>query len=266
MQTVVVPCHPLSLAVLRTHYGTLPIILANHDPFFELLSGTRRRDSSSKTETFTAEVSLVVNDHLARHIQLFATDIARRMYRHHKMMLCWYVVAQVRLKGFGGAKPAVRDWLDIHGVDEDAYSVDTAYKLFQRFGWDLKEKNGQFSKQILRKMEAGLHRKSAARAKSFDRINPLRMRMKDVEVQLIVARFLTAYSTAYNRVPVCLPKHISIYLYKEVQGYTEREVAAKLNLKHSGVHHALVSMRNRLQHNPTVRRLMEEALALPERL
>lgn len=264
MQTVSVPCHPLSLAVLQSHYGTGPIYLANHDQIFDLLTGCRIRHTSSKSNLFTESVDFVLSDQVARHVQEFATAVAVRLYRHHKHLLCWYVVAQVRLKGKGGAKPAVSDWLALHGVDEDAYSIDSAYKLYQRFGWDLEKKNDRFSVQIKRKAAGVLLRKTQSRANSEIPLQPYQYSLKDIDIELIAARFLSSFETCFSRTPVCLPKHVRIYLYNQVQGLTEREVATKLHLKHTGVHHALVSMRTRISINPTVSRLLQDALALPQ--
>lgn len=265
MQTVTVPVHPLSFAVLTTHYGYAPIHLANHDPMFDLLTGSRIRHTSSRSAIFTSAVDFVLSDHVARHVQQYAGSISDRLYRHHKNMLCWYVVAQVRLRGKGGAKPAVSDWLSLHGVDEDAYSIESAYKLYQRFGWELEKKNATFSEQIKRKSAGILLRKAASYAKTEEPLKPLRMAMRDIEVELVTARFLSNYALCFQRVPVCLPKHARIYLYYTVQGLTEREIAAKMKLKHAGVHHALVSMRNRIRLNHTVSRLIDDALALPEK-
>ena len=262
--SVVLPVHPLSLKVLSAHHGASPIFLNNHDPLFDLFTGSRcRRSSGPIRDRFTADLTFVVSEDIARHIQANSATISDRLFRYHKEMLCWYVTAMVHAKGKGCARPAINQWMTLHGISEDDYSTESFYKVWQRFGWEFSKKNPQFSEQMRARKGGVLLEKKRRLAKNIQPIERLKIRQQDVEVELAISRFLTSYQNCFRRIPVKLPKHTRLYMYKEMQGLTEREVAVKCNASPGAAHHAMQAMRNRIQKSITVRTLLEESIALP---
>lgn len=263
MLTVTLPVHPLSRKVLLAHYGAEPIILDNHDPLFDVISSPRLTPVKD-LKSLTAQVTFAFNDALAERLAAHAAQIGLRIFKYHKPLLCWFVLGYRRAKGKGHAMPSVGDWLALHDVDEDEYSTDSAYKLFQRFGWDFDEKNRLFSGRIKTKPGAEMTAKKRARAKKCKPVRALTFSMRDIDVELAVGRFLCAYRKCFRFTPNFLPAQARIYAYITMQGLSTREAAKKLSRSQPTIWHSLNSFRERMQRNPTVARLMADAIALPE--
>lgn len=255
----------MSRKVLITQYGTDEIVIKNHDPIFDLLTGSRIRNSKQQmmARAETGTVTFYVREDIAQEIQRYAQQIYGRLFRAHINMMRWYVAAQVRALGRGHAKAAVLDWLYIHGVDEDDFGSEAAYKSFQRFGWDFDEKNKDFSGQLRRKSSPQLSQKIKWCAKKREPLQPLVLRMEDVTVELAIARFLTQYNNTFRRLPVKLPKHAKVYLYIQMQRLSIRDAEKKLQMNKSSVEYIMASMRKRMDRNPTVRILIEQCVDLP---
>jgi hypothetical protein len=264
MIEVIIPCHPLTRKVLLAHYGQEPFILENHDPLFDLLSGSRIRPASRRAaDGLTHKAAFLVCDELALHMASHAHAIGIKLLRYHKQQLCWYTVAHVRGRGKGVARTAISDWLLMHGITEDDYGLDSAYKLWQRFGWNFGEKNPRFVGHLQPKPGGHLSNKTRRRANAVLPVRPLIVRHKDIECELALGRFLGAYGSTFRRTPKVLPRHARVYVYVEVQGLSARDAARKLGIAHSTAAHAVSRMRYLMQRNPTVRHLWVASLGLP---
>lgn len=264
MLTVTIPCHPLSRKMLLAQYGAEPITLDNHDPLFDMLTAPRVRPIVAKSKSaLSAEITFALDDNIAAHVSRHAIQVGQRLFRHHKPMLCWFVLGCYRARGKGVVWGAIEDFLALHDVEEDDYSTETAHKLFQRFGWNFDKKNGHFSGRMREKPGVKMSRKKRVRAKICKPIQPLTITMKDIEVELAIGRFLVSYSRCFRRTPGYLPKHARVYTYITMQHLSIRDAAAKLSMSRTGVQNCLTSFRARMRRNPTVARLMEESIALP---
>lgn len=266
MLPVVLKVHPLSRKVLVSQYGTEQIFLRNHDTIFDLLTGQRQRHITvgATADQLVAEITFYVQDRLAHHIQEHAYQIALKLFRHHIQLMRWYAAAQVRALGRGNAKTAILDWMYLHGVDEDDFSSDAAYKSFQRFGWNFDEKNAEFSGHLRRKSAGNLARKMRNRAKLIKPLSGLVINMEDSRVELAAARFLTSYSNTFRRIPAKLPKYAKVYLYVRMQELSNRQAEKKLSMNRTAIRYAIQAMRQRMDKNPTVAQLLEQCIDLPE--
>lgn len=255
------PCHPLSRKVLLAQYGPEPIALKNHDPLFDLMSGSLQRHSAGvRNEHLSATITFSVSRTIARSLILSPHEIGWRLLRFHKQQMCWYAVSQVRLKGKGAAMPAIRDWLSLHDVEEDEYQLETAYKLWLRFGWDFDRKNAFFSARLRRKSEG---RKEVECAK----FQPLELRrtnsFSDIVVGLRAQSFLDEYRSKFKTVPKSLHKHITVYLLIHRQHLSQRDAAVKLEMTRYNVRSALQAIDQRAGRNRAFASLLASALALP---
>lgn len=259
-----IPCHPMSRKVLLAQYGAGVITLRSHDPLFDLISGAHPRHSAGvRNEHLSCTVRVAVSRPLAKLITLSAHEIGWRLLRLHKQQLCWYAVSQVRMKGKGAALPAIRDWLSLHDVEEDEYQLETAYKLWLRFGWDFDRKNAFFSAR-LRSKSSG--RKTGERAKN-ETFKPLELRrgitFDDVVLGLRASSLLDEYKTMFKTVPQSLHKHITVYLVIHRQHLSQRDAAAKLDMTRYNVRVALDSIERRAGKNRAFATMLASALALP---
>jgi hypothetical protein len=263
MLTVTFPVHPLSRKVLLAHYGNEPIVLDNHDPLFDVISSPRLTPVKD-LKSLSAEITFAFQPALAERVAAQGSQIGLRIFKYHKPLLCWFVLGYKRAKGKGHAMPSVGDWLAMHDVDEDEYSTESAYKLFQRFGWDFDAKNRLFSGRMKGKPGAEMTAKKRARAKNCKPVKALTFSMRDIDVELATGRFMQAYRQCFRVTPVFLYSQARIYAYITMQGLSTREAAKKLARSQPTIWHSLHSFRNRMERNPTVARLMADACALPE--
>jgi hypothetical protein len=251
----------MSRQVLVAHYGPEPIALKNHNPLFDLMTGSRRRDTAGvRNEDLKATITFAVSRSIARCITLQPHELGWRLLRYHKQQLCWYAVSQVRLKGKGAAMPAIRDWLALHQVEEEHYGLETAYKLWQRFGLNFHRKNAFFS--------ARLRRNSSGR-KEGERANfrPLELRrhnsFDDIVLGLRARSFVQEYQAKFKSLPKSLHKHITVYLIVHRQYLSQNATAAKLEITRYNVRTALAAIDRRAERNRAFAALLQHALALP---
>lgn len=265
MLQVSIPVHPLSRAALLSHYGPEPIAIDNnHDILFQHLAGHALRHSARCYPHLSTEITFALTDELAIHISRHAAEIGARLYNWHKQQICLYALAHYRARGSGSIRAAIAEWLTIYEVDEDQYSVDTGYKLFQRYYWELSKKNPRFSGQIRRKPGDVLPNKKAPRAILAQPVRPGVLTDTEAVPELAAARFLASAAEVFRRLPHRLPMQVRTYMYYSCAELTEREVALKLGLKKSTVHYHLHAIRRRSAVNPTFSKILTESTALPQ--
>lgn len=255
MLQVEIPVHPMSRAILQCEYGAEPIHLAEQDITWEIISTRVTNDDLRKKTQLTAYISIVTNNRLAAHLARYGLIAGLRLYKFHKHLLCRYADAQVRVKGKGHARPAIQEFLNLYGIEEDHYSLDSAYKLYQRFHWEIKKKNSGFLERMRRKPGAIMFEKMKAR----DDIQPER----DISAELAVARFMSAVHHLMKRNHRRLEKQARAYIYVCESGKSFREVSALLDQPIGTVHYSVSAMRRRMERNPRIASLLHESLALP---
>ena len=251
----------MTRSVLLAQYGKEPIALKNHDPLFDMMSGSRQRHSDGiRNEDLKATITFALSKTVARSLTLSPYELGWRLFRFHKQQLCWYAVSQVRLKGKGAAMPAIRDWLGLHGVAEEDYGLDTAYKLWLRFGWDFDRKNGFFAARLRRKSSgseivprANFKPLELRRTNSFD----------DIVLGLRAQSFVREYESKFTRVPKSLLKQITVYLIHHRQHLSQSRTAAKLEITRYNVRDALQAIDRRAGRNRAFAAMLTSALALP---
>ena len=263
MIEVSLPVHPLSRAALLKHYGPEPICIPNHDVLFDQLAGTVRRHSGEDNSQLKSRITLMVDDDIARHIHLNAQRIGARLLRYHRNLMFWYAATVWRIKGFGHAQPALADWLALHEIDEDDYSVSTAYRAFTRWQKNIEQKNAAFFGQMRGKMNPEIVlKKQRRRRRKYNRFEHP-MLLSEVSPECALARFMASVAVLFRRTPKCLEEQARVHLYITLLQCSFREAAQRLHIKPSTAHSRYRSMQGRLRRNPALQRLMEQARALP---
>jgi hypothetical protein len=262
VMSVTINIHPLSARVLSSLYGSEGVVMCATDPMFDLLSSKGNTLSATTTKEYTAPVNFLINEKLARQLANNPVNVAHRLFRYHKHLMCWYVATQVQVRGRGSAKAAIYDWMQLHRVSEDDYSSETLYKVFQRFGWNISSKNIEISGRLRNKTASILSPKK--RAKWGTQTARQQTDVSDSLVELAIANFLAKYQLTFRAVPVKLPKHIRIYMYVTAQKLSYRAAATKLGSSCNGVHTATRAMQQRISRNIAIRDMVAEVLtALP---
>lgn len=265
MLQVCIPVHPITRAALCCYYGAEPLVLDNnHDVLFSHLAGHVVRHSGRGYAHLTARVTFAVHDDLAEHLRRYSFEIGARLFLWHKMQICLFALAHYRAQGKGSIRGAISDWLALHSVDEDDYSVEAGYKLFQRFFWELEKKNPRFSGRARGKPSTVLPKKKQHRANLARPVQPLTLRASEVEPELATARFMSSARMTFRRLPSRLERQVRTYMYKHALELTERDVAQKLRILNSTAHYHIDAVRRRAAANPAFARILAESLALPQ--
>lgn len=263
MRAVSIPVHPLSARALAYEYGPGSIVMNNQDPLFTFLTCSPLRTRISRgSDLLTQQVTFHVNDDLALHLQQYDWQIGSALLRMHKRELCQFAAAAVALRHQGGAKDALYLWLSMRQVTEDEYSLETAYKLWQRFGWKLStEKSTTFFAQTRGKAADALSKKTATVPKLINRINPTKLTLSQIEVELAANRFVGSLRQCFRRLPHKTAYHARIYYYATYTGMRSHiEVAKALGIPQTTVSYAIRTINAHAAHNITLRRMLADAL------
>lgn len=267
MRHVSIPVHPLTKRVLLSEFGAEPIILPNHDFIFKMLTGSDIRARQQRhLNKLTAQVSFLLDERFARHVEQYGRSIGAALMAYHFQVLCRFADSALQIKGKGHVKAAIEGWLYMYGIDENEYPADNAYKLWQRHGWSLKEKNPHFFGRS-RDISAGItSKKMRLRASRPEPLRPMVMLKSEIEVELAVARFVAAVCACFRRPPKKLAQHARIYYYVNLSGLSCRDVEAKLGIPKSSVCYACQSIAYRAQANRTFALMLAESAnsALPQ--
>lgn len=268
MLHIEVPCHPLSKRVLISEYGNEPIVMNNHDPLFYLLTCAplRTRRTVGISDQLSTTVTFLVNERLALHIKKYDWQIGFALLKHHKRELCQFTASAVTLGFKGGAKGALYFWLQDKRVAEDEYSLETAYKLWQRFGWKICEgKNTTFCVSLRGKAAAFSDAKRRHVPKPGKPIQWQKMTLSEIEIELAAIRFAKAVSQCFTRQPKKLAGHARIYYYAQYTQLSEVCLSRRLDMPRTSLRRAVQSIRMKCEKNITLRRMIWEALP-PEAL
>lgn len=268
MLHIEVPCHPLSKRVLISEYGNEPIVMNNHDPLFYLLTCAplRTRRTVGIFDQLSTTVTFLVNERLAFHIKKYDWQIGFALLKHHKRELCQFTASAVTLGFKGGARGALYFWLQDKRVAEDEYSLETAYKLWQRFGWKICDgKNTTFFGHLSGKAGAFLAEKKRSVPKPGKPIQWQKMTLSEIEIELAAMRFAKAVSQCFTRQPKKLAGHARIYYYTRYAQMSERCLSRRLDIPRTSIQHAVRTIQLKCEKNITLRHMIYEALP-PEAL
>lgn len=262
MREVSIPVHPMTLRALQAEYGQGPIVMSNHDPLFTFLTCSPLRTRMMRSsDLLSTNVTFMVDDRLALHLQTYDWQIGSALLKMHKQELCKFAATAVMLGYKGGAKSALYVWLTDMKISEDEYSLETAYKLWQRFGWKYyAHKSSTFLAQMRGKAADILSKKRGVVPKAVKPLRKNQLTLPEIEIELAAHRFTKAVGNCFSRPAKKLAGHARIYYYVSHTDMSTREVSKLLGIPHATVTYATRSIRHQAEHNITLRRLLADAL------
>lgn len=262
MIQVSIPVHPLTLRVLRAEYGTGPIVMSNHDPLFTFITCSPLRHRQTKSsDVLSTEVTFQVDDRLAMHLQQYDWQVGSALLKLHKMELCKFAASAVMLGFKGGAKAGLYVWLMSNEVPEDEYSLETAYKLWQRYGWKIcDEKNSTFSIQMRGKAAKLLYKKKLHKLQNNKQLQKKASSFTDNQIELISMSFSHSLLLRFRRPSKNMAKSARLYYYAKYSGLSYRQLGQKLGIHWTSILYAEKSIARQAKLNITLRRLLVEAL------
>lgn len=260
MRELSLPIHPFSRRILLTEYGSAePIQIRPNDILFSMLSLTQMRDRGNLIrlrDLLTAEVCFALDDGLATHISRRCQQVGYHLFRWHKDMLFRYVDVCLRRGGITAAQ-AIREFYEMYGIEEDDYSSDNAWRMWQRHNHETAGgKNPVFSGKI----------RGAARviySKKRGRPCKVEIPLPDDQVERMAEHLSDIVSGCLRSTPKALLKHARCYFYLHFAGRNHQQVSHRLRLPVSTIYYGAAVIRNWRDTDPTFRRLLGQVVALP---
>jgi hypothetical protein len=230
-------------------------MIENHDILFEVINSRITSDNLRAQPELSEWISLIVQDRRAAHLAQYPHLAGHRLMKFHHHMLCRFVDAWLRARPKGQIKEAIHDFLSLYGIEEDAYSFESAAKLYGRFLSRNRKKNAQFV--------ARLRRKPSGVSRNFFTDEHAQPKESDLPAELAVSTYMCKVHVLMNRYHKRLSEQVRAYIYVHVFSVPTAEVAEKLNIPRRTVQHRCLAMQRRMAQNPTYERLLQEVAALP---
>lgn len=251
--------HPLSRCVLLSEYGTAePLQIGAHDLLFSLLLSAPVREPAyirRSIQYLTSTITLRLPDDAAAELFHRPYHAGAILYKAHKDQMCRYAQAVVRNRGEAWA--AIEQWLFQHGVDDEQYSMDAAYKCWLRWNMNFKQKNKDFFSQMRAKQSVKVTKKTPdfVRAK---------MQLAEPEIEQALSVFLEKIEGSRCSLPSRFRVHARAYFYKELGGLSDRKAAQVLNSHYASIGYGYRTMKNWISTCPKVRTAIAECTGLPQ--
>ncbi len=250
--------HPMSKRILEAEYGAQPLSISRHDILFSYLCFRPMDDRMSyhRARLFlTSRILIDVNDKLAYHIARDLDRIGLTLFKLHKDLMCRHAAAAVQNGQV--ARKAILAWLEMHGIEEDEFGLETAYKKWQRFQWQLEKKNMEFSSHFRYKTAVKVAKKMEAKM-------PLIMQLGIIEIELKLSTFIECLKENI-KVPKAFNGHARCYLYVVIGKMSARKAASLLGIHRSNVDYGVKVVKAWAAKNRMVAHCLAQISALPDK-
>ncbi len=262
---VTVPVHPLSRRILNHLYVKHPIQVGKYDTLFVVLSSQRsERIANTRAKILLPEkVTFDVHGRLARHMQLRSNSVGFALLKFHKELIHQHVVSVLYENRKASAWDTIKGYLDAHGVTEDDYPMETAYKNWQRFGWDFSKKNGQKSGHLRRKTGVK-SRATYVEKKGLPQYKghgyPASPVYSPEKLDKFTKIIFDSINCKFKSLPLKFHNWLQYYIYVNVGQHSNRTAAKTLNVKKQSVERGKKNIITRCEKSPLFARLLADAL------
>lgn len=253
LETVVIAVHPFSARVLNSVYGQQPIVVDRRDVLFSMLSqGRAYRVREVQLAELTMQVTLKLNTELARKIRKRGATVGLQLAQFHKDWMCAHTATVVA--HYGEASAAIRDWYARHGITEDDYALESAYKYWQRYVWRGEKNMPRFSARN----EALKDNRLAAFVEVNGRIEKA---WTEAEIELASKKLHQLSEAVLAHLPVRLGAQIRAYIYAVRSAQKTAVIARRLNIPETTARRRIQVIRDWLSIDATAREMFEKILA-----
>lgn len=258
MKDVTLRVHPLSRCVLLSEYGnTEPITPNPHDLLYSILLSAPVSEPAyvrRSMQFLTHPVTFRLPDEAATELFRRPYHAGALLYKQHKDQMCRY--AQVAVRNGGEAWSAIEQWMFIHGVDDDTYSMDAAYKCWLRWNSNFSQKNPVFFSRIRAKASVKVAKKSPDYVRG-------KMVLSEPDIEVALSAFLDTLDQCHGRTPKRFPLHARSYFYKVLGGLSEREAAGILGMPKASVGYGYRTMQQWIASCEKIRCALAKTTGLP---
>jgi hypothetical protein len=250
--------HPMSKRILEAEYGAQPIQIGRHDLLFAYLcfSPLQDRLNYQRADVILSDKILIeVGKNFGYHIYKQAHLIGINLFRIHKDQMCRHAAFAVQQGK--GVRPALLSWLEMHGIEEDHYGLDTAYKAWQRFRWKIEEKNTEFSIHFSHMAGVKVYKKKRADI-------PLILEQDLIEIELKLSNFIACLNEQL-KVRKLFNGHARCYFYVVIGGMSFRKAAELLSVHFTSVRYGVTVVQAWAAKNRMVAHCLAQISDLPEK-
>lgn len=134
MTILELPVSSFSKKILLSEYGPEPLIFSSNDPTYQSLCyrAPKYRHNLEKLKWYLNDVIRIqINNKLARHIKENACQIGHHLWTLHIHQMIGWTNTSVMLNE--PAKTSIERFYDYYGINEDDFSLESAYKRWQRW-------------------------------------------------------------------------------------------------------------------------------------
>jgi len=259
---VSIPVHNLSRRILIAENKTEPIQVGKHDTLFVILSSLRgeRIPITRAVEVLHAEVTFDLHPRLARYVAAKPYSIGFAILKYHKEIIHQHVASVLDYNPKASAWAVLKDYLDHFGINEDDYPMETAYKNWQRFGWNFQKKNGQKRSHLRRKTAVNIGKVATPKKHYYQGPRPCTPVMEAPELDAIAATAAAALSTSLKGLPDRFPFWVQYYTYIRVGKHSKRTAAKTLSVAPQTVYRGYCNIRTRAESSQLFATLLNDAL------
>ena len=247
---IVVPVAPLSKRIIEKRFPQEIIKLSKRDIMYQqlcyfTLSASR---SSKVQDRLTEEVTIQVGNQLAKKIQARLYQVGQHLYNIHCKMMMWYVEAQTDA-GIS-AKEAMMNFYTKHGMNEDDYSLESAYRRWTRYKSELSSNQPDYFFTDKWKFDPEMSRSAGA-------ILRAKIPYSDDELLQLLLQFNKKYFRFYNEPPSRkLRKHTYIFICYEIGARPINWMTSKFKTTRQGIWYARSAMDSRCTSNGNLRQIL----------
>lgn len=242
MTILTITVTPLTHQLLLSEYGPEPIKFDKNELINDQLRTIRFKATGYQPRTLKwlcAKVMIVVHDDLARFVALKNSNIGIALFNYHREVLLRYVDA-VHSCGVP-AREAINRFYDRHGLTDDHYSLDSAYRRWVDY-------------------KAGIIVRKNAKNKGFEglRENRLHVTASDTHLMLIAEEIVIEIKQQRRTLPVYFPMQIKAWALYKYGCHTLKRVGKLLGISIYAVHRAVKSIEAWIQTDTYVSKVVQD--------
>lgn len=237
-------------------YGPEPLRITNHDLLFQQLNYTRILPDTNLAKlqrSINSQIKIYLNSKMARRIEQHGHQLGYHLYLYHRRrMMNW---ADAQTTAGISAMCALYTFLASNGVEEEDFSLETAYRYWSRH------------KARKKRIESlRLDRKASCEFRSLRNMNctvrDLSIPLPEKQVEELTEFFLIAYSDRVRQIPKTLPKQVRMYLYYEKGKRDVSWISERTGHPPRTCYYHIGRMRQLITSSYLIRTCLEETLAM----
>lgn len=240
--TITLPVHPVSKKIILVEYGRKPgaaiKIKKNHLLLQQLLYADHNPNIAYLNELLTTSIEIKLGQNYAHRVGRNKAA-GYHIYKFHLNMMLHFMLGQV----MGGlpAYPAMLQWYDMYGIDDNDMSFDAAYKRWQR--WSETKKYVKHWRKLTHNVHSDANKRGGLKRPAEDVLEAAANYLASVLDEC----FNTREDLSVNMIRRAL-----IYIFRDYGCWHNAEIARKFGLKENTIRHHVSRFQGILDTEPAL--------------